>query len=323
MTLPVFYVPLIHRRLAPDFVPEQVIFFPVGLPETDQRASVLPGSGRAQAAQKAVLESLPFSSREAQAILEEMVVMGQTLTPEGLSRQQAMYWFLEQDKDSGSLDEFADLKRFSSTGRWSEPATGIPGAAPLASGWKNRHGVGNNIEDALRRALADSQKILLLANFLEERLLEVRQLEDRFRMAEDALAACLGGEGTRQTAVSDVSPEGYAGKTPGNILPEAEGTPWRMVVEAALAFLPEEAVLFTADARMARELREAGMLQPFPEDRADVCADWPRDLVNGLLYANLPAYRLVGRRSGLAERPWLGREVEMFVARPTGGWLSR
>jgi len=96
--------------------------------------------------------------------------------------------------------------------------------------------------------------------------------------------------------------------------------PWRVLVDAALPFLPEQAVLFTADEVMATDLRESGMLQPFPEDRADVCAAWPQELASGLLFACLPAWRLVGRHSLPENRPWLEREVEVVVARPKGGW---
>jgi len=59
-------------------------------------------------------------------------------------------------------------------------------------------------------------------------------------------------------------------------------------------------------------------LQPFSKDRADVCAEWPRELASRLLFARLPAWRLVGRHSLPENRPWLDREVEVVVARPEG-----
>jgi len=89
-----------------------------------------------------------------------------------------------------------------------------------------------------------------------------------------------------------------------------------------LPFLPEKAVMFTADPGMAHDLREAGMLQPFPEDLYAFCVDWPQPLVTGMLYACLPAWRLVGRKGPLPERPWLNRDIEILVARPATGWLG-
>ncbi|MDR0339341.1 MAG: hypothetical protein LBH65_03590, partial [Desulfovibrio sp.] len=97
---------------------------------------------------------------------------------------------------------------------------------------------------------------------------------------------------------------------------------WRTALEAMLPFLPDRALLFTNDERMTLDLRDNGMLRPFPEDRAARLAGWPVELTSGLLYAQLPAYRLVGRKSPPPERPWLSREIEVLAARPMGGWAN-
>lgn len=73
---------------------------------------------------------------------------------------------------------------------------------------------------------------------------------------------------------------------------------------------------------MSGDLLRAGMLQPFPADRAFACDGWPRKLVDGLLFAAVPAWRLVGRKTASDARPWLQRELEVIVARPQGGWAQ-
>jgi hypothetical protein len=71
---------------------------------------------------------------------------------------------------------------------------------------------------------------------------------------------------------------------------------------------------------MALDLRDAGMLRPLPEDLAARCPGWPEAALSGLLLAEVPAWRLLGRRSIPRDRPWLARTLEVLAARPAGGW---
>jgi hypothetical protein len=174
---------------------------------------------------------------------------------------------------------------------------------------------------SVREVLVDCQKVLLLVDTLEERAAELTVLEKRFQEAEAALCAALAEEGATNApeASDEESSTGEIARQK-NILGAILNVPWRVVVDAALPFLPDQALLFTSDEVMAAELWESGMLQPLPEDRANVCACWPQDIASGLLFARLPAWRLAGRHSVPENRPWLDRDVEIVVARPKSGW---
>ena len=306
----VFYVPALHREAAGNAVPEDVAFFPSGLPESDSGGT---GSAFALAAQSAVAKALPVAPHEARALLGDMLRMGEEYFPKGLLRQLGVTWMQEaQGRQVIGAGEAADIEAFAATGGLDE-AGGVTvpdwgGGRPVSPAERTA---------SVRDALVDCQKVLLLTHALEERVAEVLSLEKRFAEAESALSAALGesGGGNALFEEEDTEEEAVAAD-------DSLAVPWRVVVDAVLPFLPERAVLFTADERMAHDLRESGMLQPFPEDRAAICAAWPHDLVSGLLFACLPAWRLVGRRDVPADRPWLDRDVEVVVARPAGGWLK-
>lgn len=318
MSISIFYVPQLHHEAVHGPVPPGVSFFPVGLPETPASAEQEQGGAsdtdaRALASEAAVAQALPLNPPEARAVLEDMLRMGEEYAPNGLLRQLAAHELLQTRRESwaGAPGEFADLDTFAATGE--TPAARQPrvpdwGAAPAGQA------------SAIRNALVDCQKVLLLTHFREERLLELSRLEKRYLEVEKALVASLG-EGDEEDAALWAD----KGAEPGAPEDAASGqpaVPWRVLVDAVLPFLPENGVLFTSDRSMSLDLRELGMLHPFPEDRAALCADWPQELVAGLLHARLPAWRLVGRKRPMAERPWLDRNVEIFVSRPSAGWLE-
>lgn len=208
-----------------------------------------------------------------------------------------------------SREETKALEAFAESGHL--PAGSGSGGAGTVSGasfWGAADG------QAIKAALVDCQKTLLLAQELENRQSEIFEVHQHSLQIEGKLLHALhGGEGDELfDRLKRHEPKAF--QEPGNILP------WRAILDAALAFTPDDAVFFTADTRVAGEIRDLGMLQPFPEDRASVCEGWPQDLIDGLLLANLPAWRLVGRRSLPVERPWLARDVEVLVARPGAGW---
>lgn len=317
MTLSVFYTPCLHPDRVFMDLPEQVAFFPVGLDDF---------AGYAQTSQKkacpvsvrnavdASAKSLPLSPAEAKAALREMLHMGEEYAAAGMLKELAAQQVINSQSRRGPRPgEFADLERFAETGCLAvEPA-------PRVSDWGSASAEAMAASaSSIRQALIECQKVLLLAFSLEERTSEVEKLEKRYRDVEKALKESLS-EGSSvestQTEEADSDLRTETADTESDL-------PWRLIVDAMLPFLPEKAVMFTADSAMAHDLREAGMLQPFPEDLFAFCAQWPQSLVTGMLYVCLPAWRLVGRRGPLPERPWLNRDIEVLVARPTSGWLA-
>ena len=251
---------------------------------------------QAQSVETLFRARLPLARAEARAVLAEMLSLGNEYAGDGSLLQRSILERLFPHSDH----EQAALKAFAHDGSIPEQSVAPAWGAPCA-------------ED-LRKALIDCQKTLLLARELELRQAEIRQAHERSLQLEERLLHALHG------AESDELLDTHQGQ--GYDL-AAAGTgplPWRAILDAVLPFVSEDAVFFTADPAMAVDLRELGMLQPFPEDRASVCEGWPQELTHGLLLANLPAWRLVGRRFLPPERPWLARDVEIFVARPRDGW---
>lgn len=305
-----FYLPSLHREIVPAGVPGDVLFFPSGLPE--KKAAVADGSEAPLQSEilAAVKNALPLKENEAFSLLGEMLGMGDVGAGAGFLRQlhASHAGTAGRFKEEGAPGEFADLAFFSATGNVPDktpPPSPVAGFRQWSAGVRRQDG----LPPAVRQALADCQKVLLLVWWREKKLLEVVGLEQRFLAAEKALSAALA--------------DGAAtGPEPSAAAPEDSGVPWRAVMDAALPFLPDEAAVFTADEAMALDLRDAGMLGPLPEDSAGMLPGWPQELVSGLLHAELPAWRLVGRRGPLDERPWLERTVEVFVARPRRGWAG-
>jgi hypothetical protein len=318
MLIPVFYVPSLHQDRVPIPVPEQAAFFPCGLPGACARPEGAAIPAETRLAEQAVLAALPLGPAEAKAALADMLRLGEEYAAGGLLKELAAHQLLQLHEDpwSGKPGELADLERFAADGERAEQPDKVTvvdwsdatGKAPVAS------------PESIRKVMLDCQKTLLLAWSLEERARELEGLERRYQAVERELMRSLGegdeaeallreaGEHTAEEAALEESGPGESGLS------------WRVMVDVALPFLPEKGVLFTADTQMALDMRGLGMLQPLPEDRAAVCKGWPVDFIAGLLYAELPGWRLVGRKRPLPERPWLDRDIEVFVARPRGGW---
>ncbi|MDR2160875.1 MAG: hypothetical protein LBO77_01880 [Desulfovibrio sp.] len=239
-----------------------------------------PSAGLAAAAEAAFAARLPLAPAEARAVLAEMLSLGQDHA--GALLRLAAPDFRPARKDAIREEEAAGLEAFARSGR-------LDPSPP-----------------DMRKALLDSHKILLLAWSLERTLAEARELKAKLRRGEEGLRAVLGG-GEGGIYAPPEAPD------PGDL------PPWRIVLDAALAFVPDKALLFSDDVRVRRDLWAAGMLRPLPGDLAACWRHWPEKLLTGLLLASLPAWRLVGRSFLPADRPWLAREAEMLVVRPGAG----
>ncbi|MDR2669184.1 MAG: hypothetical protein LBC14_04445 [Desulfovibrio sp.] len=310
MSVALLYVPDLKPESAPADVPGHVVFFPSGLPE--RRVLSVPGargknsagtetpavasensaasrparSPEAEAARQAVLAALPLSPAEAQAALEELLRMGLEYSSSGLLRAAELYGaYAAADEETAA--ERVGLARFAATGDLPRE-----GGALLAS--ETTDGAGQ--ARAVRKRLVDAQKILILAEYLEEKNLERAALEKSVLRAEQALRANLGeGKGARVEAV-----EREFDNAAGTDFPRVDP---RTLLRAVRYFLPEHAVLFTANDELTAELTEQGLLGPLPAERAILAASLPEQERSGLLYARLPADTALVRETELLARP--------------------
>lgn len=334
MPMFVFNVPGLSPGPDRKELPPQLAYFPAGLPcppSGDGDTPVAKNALRAKAreAEQRVGESLPLKPGDARAALDDMLRMGEEFSIGGLLKELAAHHHLLNIKDKwrGRPGEMADIAHFAKTGE--PPARS--GGVSVADWSAYSSDAGTATAADIRREMENCQKVLLLARSLEQREQELAELEQRYALLEASLHGLL-----REGQADDHSPEITVPSAPDKPdepgepnepeqrapFPEGGSLSWRAVVDAALPFLPDNAILFTNDNNMALDMRDSGMLQPLPEDKAALCAGWPAELLAGLMHACLPAWRLVGRRGSSPARPWLDREVEVLVARPRDGWAA-
>lgn len=262
------YFPHLHPDLLPDSgrqaLPEGVRFLDPGLAKPDSPDHVLPAAA-------------PFDRSLAKAILADTMRFGESVAN---PRDIAVHGLLQQAQalapESGRLVQ-AQVERSMAK------AGSQPGAAA----------------DPLLEARRQAQTLLLLAWNLEERLLDLRQIDaglrDSWARLGESVASPESAEAGAPAAQSDAE-DGQevdnnalaVGKMlSGLTLPDAygEALPWRRILEAFAVLAPGQALL-TADAAIAQALREAGL----PE-------------VQGAFTA--PAWRLSGLDRCPAARPWL------------------
>ncbi|MDR1685344.1 MAG: hypothetical protein LBR82_02685 [Desulfovibrio sp.] len=312
MGVALLYVPDLRPESAPADVPGHIAFFPSGLPEgralsvhgaggrspaggkapfavSENSAAGRPArSAQAEAARRAVLAALPLSPPEAQAALEELLRIGLEYSPHGLLRTAELYGE-DAAEDGQDAAERADLAHFAATGA----PTRKDGALPAA-------GAADDAGQAqtTRRRLVDAQKILILAEYLEEKNQESAALEQSVRRAEQALRVSLGEGGETRLETAEQEP----GNTTGKDFPRVDP---QTLLRAVRHFLPEHVALFTADDELTAELTEEGLLGPLPVERAILAMSLPARERSGLLYARLPAAAFL-RETELLARPGSG-----------------
>ena len=137
-----------------------------------------------------------------------------------------------------------------------------------------------------------AQRALLAAWSQESGLLELDALSKRADAKAASLARILAEDG-------DVSfAEHAAPAVDAAMLPH-----WNKVLEHLALFLPAQAVLCTADPRMAAHLEEAGLVLPPAED-----PDFPRpagEPAPMLKGGSAPLWRVLGHALPVSEKPWL------------------
>lgn len=275
----IIYAPTLHSSLAPQGLPEDLLFVCPGL--GCPSGSFRPGG-------------LPFDEREARAVLEELLALGAAFDTGGDLKLMAGQGWLEREDarkeelraENAALAEFAESGAATGGNRWTRAASG--------------RGSGLS-ELSQAEQFKNAQKALLLAWEHEESIIAVRELEAKIAEGEKRLAASLGdgsGASDENAAQAPARPE-YS---------------WRIVLDAMSAFLPDGAALFTAFGPMIDDMRGQGMLEPLPENVAGELSAWPEALASSLLTARLPMWRLLGYAALPEDRPWLAATYDIFAA---------
>lgn len=213
-------------------------------------------------------ESLPLDGRQARRAMAEMMQLG---------------------------EQFAHIRDLSLLRTQNDFYAGT--SLDIRSELEDRLRGGN--DEALKKARVNAQTELLLAYTFEERQLELAEIESGVAAAGARFQAALGLDEDD----SELAGLGLAG-TAGSAPAEVEQAPWRPVLAAMLAFLPEGALPVTDQARVADDLAEAG-LTLVPAEPADLEA-WGLSPVHGPAFtAEAPGFALCGLGRADPGRPWL------------------
>lgn len=268
----ILYFPHMHPELLSEearaALPAEVRFLDPGLAPADSAAHALP-------------ESAPFDRRTAKAILADTLRFGESVAA---PRDIAVHGLLQQAETlapEGARQVAAEVER------------SIAGVAQAESR-----------ADPLDEARRQAQTLLLLAWNLEERLVELRGIDQRLRESWQRLGESVA---PAEAAETDVAEEGdldedsrqlgqvLAHMTPPDAEPDAEkaGLPWRRMLQA-FAVLAPGARLATTDPSVGSALREAGLVS------------------SGTAAA--PAWRLAGLDRCPEDRPWLDAELTLVLA---------
>jgi hypothetical protein len=266
-----------------------------------------PRSGRRFAAEEdAFRRALPLGPAQARAALEELLRLGEYLGPDGIRSQASASRFFEETSREEIAGDVAAMENISLPDNGASFPAGHPSPERRGKGEEGRPD-----GPSLRRMLVDSQKVLLLAYTFEGYSHDAANLEKRFAQAEESLRDVLGEGGSeddKNARRRTQTPSGYEEKH------RKPPISWRVLLEAVFPFLPDNTALLTADAEMIHDLRAECLLLSCPAKRVHLLPDAPEEALRGLTSARAPAWRLVGRRSCPALRPWMQKEYEVLAA---------
>ncbi len=294
---PVFFFPALSPGHAPECLPDDVLFMPVGLDDCPQPGPEPGPSALFKAA-------LPFPPQQARMVLDEMLNLGFNLGPQAAFGKKAPFLGPRiKDQELKAIRNFA------------EKGERLPEQDEPSS-------------KEAEQARQDCHKALLLAHELEKRRSELGGIEKTFlekaRMLREALGEGSGLEGLEGLENGPVGPESGCGEfaESGASFPSGSedglGSPpappnWRIIAGSGLAFLPKDAILLTDSEHVLSELSEIGALGPVPASVAESVGHWPKDFLKGLSYACLPGWKLAGRGKNEQVWPWLKSDTGILV----------
>ena len=260
-----FFFPHLHPELASAAV--EVRFLDPGMAETDDDRFFKP-------------TDLPMESAMAKSLVQDSVNFG------------------EQFKDPGEMAYFG-----AQTASDYYEGSSMSIQAQLSRQFDD--GAGSKEERMRKEAMSKAQFILALAWTFEERILELRDIEAGVKRSWDDMDADLGVDDEDRLEVGTVLAGNAVSHTGGVSDEQAVPLPWKRVIEAMAAFLPEDAVLLCADPEIIESWTEW--------DIAFGPAEAGLGLPEGARVAAAPAWALAGRRIPPADLPHALRELTVAV----------
>jgi len=242
-----------------------------------------PGLGVAASAQHVRSDCAPFDVRTARALLADTLRFGESqASPRDLLAQSL-------------VEQAGALSAESSRAVQDEVEKSLLGGDPSQPG-----------ADAQELARRQAQMLLLLAWNLEERLLDLRGVEDKLKSAWDRLdqSVAAGAEVVDDEADQEALALGreLSGLTP----PDASdmGMPWRKLLESFAVLMPGQ-ILCTMETEIGAALAEAGV----PEASLDAVPGAARVF-------RAQVWKLMGLERHPEGKPWLDALLTLGVIAP-------
>jgi hypothetical protein len=242
-----------------------------------------PGLGAAASAQHVRSECAPFDVRTARALLADTLRFGETqASPRDLLAQSL-------------VEQAGALSAESSRAVQDEVEKSLLGGESSPSS-----------ADALEQARRQAQMLLLLAWNLEERLLDLRGVEDKLKSAWDRLdqSVAAGAEVVEDEADQEALALGR--ELSGLTLPDTSdlGMPWRKLLESFAVLMPGQ-TLCTLEAEIGTALAEADV----PEASLDSVPGASRVF-------RAQVWKLMGLERLPEGKPWLDALLTLGVMAP-------
>ena len=259
---PLIFMPFLHKEFRPAALPSALLQLWPGLPDPQDGFHVP--------------DAFPLTPQDAARYAEHMQGIG--IAAAGNMPAHSLLAAEKQTRHPDMLKEARDISAFAQ-GREAEPSAA----------------------HYLREAALAAQKALVRVWLLEERCLEIQQLEQRCQTLSGDFSVALGVEleDEEKDALLLTKHMQLLGSTAG------PSVPWRFVVENAALFLPERSTLLFADGAICSELREYAL--QFAKVHAELYLSGQGSSTREPEAAEAPLWQAFGLRGARPERPWLAK----------------
>lgn len=261
--------PYMHPELFPAGLAEKVRFFDPGMAEDSSDEMFRP-------------EGLPMDKKIAKALINDCINFG------------------EQFKDPSEMAYFGAV-----TADDFYEGSSMSIRAQLTRQFDD--GQGTKLEREKKETASRAQFILLLAWTFEERMIELQSIEKGVKDSWKSMDKTLGVDeedrldervldlGNRESHTGGVSDE------------QTIPLPWKRIIEALPAFVPQETVLLCTDQEIIASWDDMEI--------EFVPADGGAGLPEGAQTATLPAWKFAGRRKEPADQPQAHAEMTVAIVR--------
>jgi len=265
---PLLFMPFLHKELCPSTLPPPLLQLWPGLPDPPQGFHV-----------PADFPLTPQDAAYYMAHVRDLSIAAMDALP-----VHSLLAAEKQTYDLGARKEAQDI-------------------AVFAQGEKAETAVAWHMQEAKLAA----QKALLRVWLLEERYLEIQELEQRCQALSGDFTAVLGVEMEDEEASALLLTQ----NTQRLDTTAGPAVPWRFALENAALFLPEHSKLLFMDKTICSELRE--MTEKFIKVQVELYLSGATPPTRTLDLAEAPLWKAFGMQGLRPERPWLAKVFSFIL----------